>query len=1364
MVSVMLIKSKGERVARLPQPGGDTGTWGDILNDFLLQAHKTDGTLKSQVVDTVSLADAAITTGKLSTGTAPTSGQVLSFNGSGLVWVTPSGGSGPLGGDLTGTTSNAQIAAGAVVDADVSASAAIAQSKIANLTADLAAKATDAGIVHLAGAETITGTKTFSLSPIVPAPTNGTDAANKAYVDGVAGSGSTPDADAVTKGKLQLAGDLGGTAAAPTVPALSSKAAIATTITGAQSVAGGGDLSTDRTVSLVGDSAAPGASKYYGTDGAGAKGFHTLPSGGAGETNTASNIGATGVGVFKQKTGVDLEFKKVHAASNKVSVTDNTGADLLDLDINETNLTLTNLSGNLAQNRITNLTTDLTDKLSTSVVTTKGDLLAATAASTVTRLGIGTDGQVLVADSAQPTGLKWDNPAGASADAILTVAATDTPAAQKANADYVCDGTADDVQIQAAIDAVAQNPSGGGEVVLLQGTYSIAATISVGHPSDGVNTYRIHLRFERGAKVRWTSVTGVIPLVKVESSDCLVSNPWLQGSGSKGNGYGIVFGGDTTNFGGRYTKTVYRSSVQNIYAMNLNAGVVFAVDRTGSSSSGDNTVFGGYITSCVDGILSAGFTNRVYGIMIATCDNCIHGTPDRNSHMIEVYGATLNQWANAAVYLEKDKGSTFINLWAEHTAVQSAVPLQAVLLGGTTNSSYTANNTRFLGTTSFTLLDETYAVRHVRSQNVSFENVSVSTNGNLPATAIIRYDATQSGAAKYQRITFQTGSIPAGWNYSVLSSKDPAATGTLICEAIPAAAGSATNTTIGDQSPRPSQGTYYIDTTGNPNTATYWAKASNGHIAMMAADTAATSGLKSVLQTLSANNVHYEFGPKRYHFLDAPLGSEPHAGAEDHASFGTSSPPITGLTFSGSGIRSTILSNRTNWAGAADTEPLSFTNAQYVTIRDMTVESCGFYKSTTDAIDFDQGSYNLVERVRVTRSRSRGIVLDGGDAGKNAIGNVIRDCIVAGRPDKPGLSLVSGGTLTASTAYRYLVSWVDMDLAGINTAGETKPSDESTITTDATNRSIRINLPVGPYTCTQRKVYRALVGSPSWVLVTTIGDNTTAVYTDTGSAGSGVTMPVSNSSTIPQAGIEMLGASGNLVEGCSVDGVGDLANGAIQYGINMVRKGSGATTVNSDQNQVTNNTIRQSGSSGIRIFGGSSNLVTNNTIINPGTVAVKAQAIRIDSATGAVTNNNLISQNRTIENQDANSWSTGKSTSNVVTITATATPTGNVIQDNLLDAGASGTLISDSGTSSIVRNNSGYNPIGASSISIGASPYTYTAASSPEAIYITNGTVSSIVKNSVTLFTATPATVYLEPNESIVVTYSAAPTMVKDRK
>jgi hypothetical protein len=47
-----------------------------------------------------------------------------------------------------------------------------------------------------------------------------------------------------------------------------------------------------------------------------------------------------------------------------------------------------------------------------STLTTKGDLYVATASATVARLPVGSDGQVLTADSAQATGTKWATVAG----------------------------------------------------------------------------------------------------------------------------------------------------------------------------------------------------------------------------------------------------------------------------------------------------------------------------------------------------------------------------------------------------------------------------------------------------------------------------------------------------------------------------------------------------------------------------------------------------------------------------------------------------------------------------------------------------------------------------------------------------------------------------------------------------------------------------------------------------------------------------------------------------------------------------------------------------------------------------------------
>ncbi len=75
--------------------------------------------------------------------------------------------------------------------------------------------------------------------------------------------------------------------------------------------------------------------------------FAAPPGGGGGEANTASNVGTAGVGIFKQKTGVDLEFKKLNAGSTKITIADDAGNSEVDVDVAEANLTLSNLGGSI---------------------------------------------------------------------------------------------------------------------------------------------------------------------------------------------------------------------------------------------------------------------------------------------------------------------------------------------------------------------------------------------------------------------------------------------------------------------------------------------------------------------------------------------------------------------------------------------------------------------------------------------------------------------------------------------------------------------------------------------------------------------------------------------------------------------------------------------------------------------------------------------------------------------------------------------------------------------------------------------------------------------------------------------------------
>ena len=72
----------------------------------------------------------------------------------------------------------------------------------------------------------------------------------------------------------------------------------------------------------------------------------------------------------------------------------------------------------------TTLKAQIDAQIPDSLLTTKGDLIAATGASTPARLAVGANNTVLVADSAESTGMKWAVPASGSMTLLSTTSLT----------------------------------------------------------------------------------------------------------------------------------------------------------------------------------------------------------------------------------------------------------------------------------------------------------------------------------------------------------------------------------------------------------------------------------------------------------------------------------------------------------------------------------------------------------------------------------------------------------------------------------------------------------------------------------------------------------------------------------------------------------------------------------------------------------------------------------------------------------------------------------------------------------------------------------------------------------------------------
>lgn len=206
---------------------------------------------------------------------------------------------------------------------------------------------------------------------------------------------------------------------------------------------------------------------------------------------------ATGAAIARSKTATGTAYRIVANDSGGV-MSENaalTASRALASDANGQPVAATTTTTELNYvNGVTSaIQTQLDAKQARATLTTKGDLYVATASATVARQAIGTDGQVLTADSAQTNGLKWATPTAATTYAIATKTGNYTVDVT----DYCLLGDATGGGFTFTLPAAASNS---GRVFQFKKLDSSANIVTVdGNASetiDGATTYTLTIQYE----------------------------------------------------------------------------------------------------------------------------------------------------------------------------------------------------------------------------------------------------------------------------------------------------------------------------------------------------------------------------------------------------------------------------------------------------------------------------------------------------------------------------------------------------------------------------------------------------------------------------------------------------------------------------------------------------------------------------------------------------------------------------------------------------------------------------------------------------------------------------------------------------
>jgi hypothetical protein len=200
-----------------------------------------------------------------------------------------------------------------------------------------------------------------------------------------------------------------------------------------------------------------------------------------------------------------------------------------------------------------------------------------------------------IKDLQERTSILESYPVGADVSIAFLVAAFDAHSSTIAQADYVCDGTADNVEIQAAIDAL---PSGGGKINLSAGTFNISSTV------NGASDVLIDGTGRRATILKWTGGTNDVMFNFEEFRDWGFRQCGFDGDNITGITI-IKTGGSTDNTRSRFL-TLERLNIEN-----ANIGIDFGLND--DNKTDDTSLYDVFFRFCATGIAYPYTTISMFG-------------------------------------------------------------------------------------------------------------------------------------------------------------------------------------------------------------------------------------------------------------------------------------------------------------------------------------------------------------------------------------------------------------------------------------------------------------------------------------------------------------------------------------------------------------------------------------------------------------------------------------------------------------------------------------------------------------------------------------------------------------------------------